>query len=62
MGYFDDESYVAEYFTMVEGYDGTGVFDQLWSYLNGQSPVLELGMDSGTDLDLLKRVFSGDRF
>jgi SAM-dependent methyltransferase len=57
MGYYDDPDNVQQYIEMAEGYDGRELVEALARHLPPGSTVLELGMGTGKDLDLLNRTF-----
>jgi trans-aconitate methyltransferase len=42
---------------MADGYDGRNLIDRLKGYRPAGSPVLELGMGPGTDLDMLRQSY-----
>jgi len=54
MGFFDIEKGVEQYIKMAEGYDGAELIKILQKYLPKDSTVLELGIDPGKDMDILK--------
>lgn len=60
MTYFNDKQKVQEYIEMCEGTDGKELIDILKRYLKEGSTVLELGMGSGKDLDILKNYFNAN--
>jgi len=51
------EKNVLEYIEMAKGYDGKVLIENLRNYLLEGSTVLELGMGSGKDLDILKKYY-----
>ena len=57
MEYWNDKKNVEEYIKMSEGYDGRELIDILKKYLPEGSSVLELGMGSGKDFDILNETF-----
>ena len=57
MGYFDDEQNVEDYVKMAEGYDGRALIDILKKHLRNGSTVLELGMGTGKDFEILSEFF-----
>ena len=57
MSYFDDAKNVQEYITMCEGYDGRELIEVLKKHLPAGSSLLELGMGSGKDLDILRETY-----
>ena len=57
MEYWNDKKNVEEYIKMSEGYDGRELIDILKKYLPEVSSVLELGMGSGKDFDILNETF-----
>ena len=54
MGFFDTKK-VEQYIKMVEGYDGVELIEILQKYLPANSTILQLGMGSGKNLDILKK-------
>ena len=56
-GFFDVEKNVREYIEMREGMDGKLLITTLKKHLKLNSTVLELGMGSGNDLDILNKSF-----
>lgn len=58
MEYWNNEKNVEEYIKMSEGYDGRELIEILKKYLSEGSSVLELGMGSGKDLDILNETFN----
>ena len=57
MEYWNDKKNVEEYIKMSEGYDGRELIEILKKYLPEGSSVLELGMGSGKDFDILNETF-----
>ncbi len=57
MAYFDDPRNVRNYITMAEGYDGRELVDAFTKFLEAGADLLELGMGSGVDLDLLSHHY-----
>ena len=57
MNFFDSEKNVDEYTIMAEGYDSNAFIPILREYLGDGASVLELGMDPGKDLELLRAHF-----
>jgi SAM-dependent methyltransferase len=57
VGYFDDEKNVEDYIRMAEGYDGRELIEILKTYLQPGATVLELGMGSGKDFELLSETY-----
>ena len=58
MEYWNNKKNVEEYIKMAEGYDGNELIEILKKYLRQGSSVLELGMGSGKDLDILNKTFN----
>lgn len=58
MEYWNNKKNVEEYIKMSEGYDGRELIEILKKYLSEGSSVLELGMGSGKDLDILNKTFN----
>ncbi len=56
--FFDIEENVKEYIEMCEGMDCRDLIEILKEYLKPNSTVLELGMGSGKDLDILNEFFN----
>ena len=57
MEYWNNKKNVEEYIKMSEGYDGRKLIKILKKFLPEGSSVLELGMGSGKDLDILNETF-----
>ena len=57
MEYWNNKKNVEEYVKMAEGNDGKELIEILKKYLHHSSSVLELGMGSGKDLDILNKTF-----
>ena len=57
MGYYDDEKTVEEYIHMAEGVDGRELIDVLRKHVADGASVLELGMGSGKDLEILSQYY-----
>jgi len=55
--YWNNKKNVEEYIKMSEGYDGRELVEILKKYLPEGSSVLELGMGSGKDFDILNETF-----
>jgi cyclopropane fatty-acyl-phospholipid synthase-like methyltransferase len=55
--YYQSKKHVMEYIRMSEGYDGKELVKILKNYLLPKSTILELGMGTGRDLDILKKEF-----
>jgi trans-aconitate methyltransferase len=58
VGFFDDEKNVQDYIQMADGYDGEELIGIMRSYVPKGARVLELGMGSGKDLEILKRYYA----
>ena len=56
MGYWNNKKNIEEYIKMSEGYDGRKLIKILKKFLPEGSSVLELGMGSGKDLDILNET------
>lgn len=56
--FFDVEKNVKEYIEMREGLDGRSLIEKLRTHLKRNSTVIELGMGSGKDLDILAETFN----
>jgi len=57
MEYWNDKKNIEEYIKLSEGYDGRELVEILKKYLPEDSSVLELGMGSGKDFDILNETF-----
>ena len=57
MNYWNSKKNVEEYIKIAEGYDSEDLIEKLKKYLPQGSSVLELGMGSGKDLDILNKTF-----
>ena len=57
MDYWNNENNIREYIKMAEGYDGRELIKILKKYLLKGTSVLELGMGSGKDLDILSKDY-----
>ena len=57
MGFYDKRKNVTDYINMTKGYDGRDLITILKKHLPTGSTVLELGMEAGKDLDILKNSF-----
>ena len=57
MEYWNDKKNIEEYIILSEGYDGRELVEILKKYLPEDSSVLELGMGSGKDFDILNETF-----
>ncbi|MDX8387614.1 MAG: class I SAM-dependent methyltransferase [Ghiorsea sp.] len=57
MGFYDTDENVDTYMKMAEGFDGKALIAILKTYLPRGSSVLELGMGSGIDLDILAKDY-----
>ena len=57
MEYWNNKKNVEEYIKMSEGYDGRKLIKILKKFLPKGSSVLELGMGSGKDFDILNEIF-----
>lgn len=58
MDYFKKQENVNKYKEMVKGYDGSWLIDKLSAYLPENASILELGMGTGLDLDLLSKKYN----
>lgn len=57
MNYWNSKKNVEEYIKIAERYDSQDLIEILKKYLPQGSSVLELGMGSGKDLDILNKTF-----
>jgi len=57
MGFFDLLENVQQYLKLADGFDGKEIIARLNKYLAPGSSVLELGMGSGKDLDILLKKY-----
>ncbi len=57
MEYWNKKKNVEDYIKISEGYDGRDLIKILKKYLPEGSSVLELGMGSGKDLDILNKTY-----
>ncbi len=57
MDFYDDKKNVEMYINMSKGYDGKWLIDELNKHLNRGSTLLELGMGTGKDLDILRKEY-----
>jgi len=57
MEYWNNKRNVEEYIKISDGYDGRDLIEILKNYLPEGSSILELGMGSGKDLDILNKTF-----
>ena len=58
MGFFDTEKGVNQYIKMAEGYDSAELIKILQKYLPKNSTVLELGIGSGKDMNILTKLYA----
>ena len=58
MNYWNDKKNVDEYIKMTEGYTGKELIEKLKKILPQGSTVLELGMGSGKDLEILNEFYT----
>lgn len=58
MGYFDHKRNVENYIKMMAGFDNTEIIEAVFNSLPSGKSMLELGIGSGMDLDLLKKAYT----
>lgn len=57
MGFYDTVEGVEAYFQMMQNYDGRFLINQLKKHVIGGSTILELGIGTGKDLDIMSMEY-----